>query len=254
MHNFPLFIRTNSTCTLSERPSQPCACQAQRPGGAAGGKDGRGGGRGGGEGLGLQTQWFPRQDPTIPMSCLVRRNEPWLFHSLPLMKAKNKEMETRCCILVGQTDGADPLARGRSRQARCLQTRSLASFATVRPRRLAPRPFGCRSHGCWLQMGSFRRCPSPGAKLHPEPVGIAPGFIGPSRPEGGLCQRSCRQVPVREPLARAAGSCPPVWGRKGLGRVWRNWGFSVVIQKPSPFSSPVALCKEQEMCVCVPGK
>lgn len=30
MHNLPLFIRTNSTCTLSEKSSHPYACQAHR--------------------------------------------------------------------------------------------------------------------------------------------------------------------------------------------------------------------------------
>ena len=47
------------------------------------------------EGPELQTRWFTRQDPSIPMSFRVKRNELWLFHSLLLMTAKTKkEMKT----------------------------------------------------------------------------------------------------------------------------------------------------------------
>ena len=92
MHNLPLFLRTNSTCTLSEKPSHPSACQAHREGTTAGRKERREGRR---EGPELQTRWFTRQDPSIPMSFRVKRNELWSFHSLLLVTAKTKkEMKT----------------------------------------------------------------------------------------------------------------------------------------------------------------
>lgn len=128
---------------------------------------------GGREGLELETRWLMGQDPSIPMSVLVQRNELTVVSSFPAVDISQSQKERKRKVMLSENTescfhGTDQL----SRSLTLGKKQASVGFATFQPHHLTLRSFGCRSCRGWLSVGSFRCCPSLDTALHPWWAGV----------------------------------------------------------------------------------